>query len=262
MLELMMVGGGKPTLNLGDSGPGPTELLGFTKDSDTTIAGYYGRVFYTDLGFTSVTEIFTLTGTTSLGTALVSIPYWYLKFHIDGKTLFVPSYPTKCSVSWVDLYSLGLVYGVDSDGYKPGSVNPKNQLKIITFGGYRYLVRLLKGSPDSPSSINEATEDYSSDPVSLYLSEWNRLFYPIMPGVYAGQHGGKWLPTAELILPENLGMGGTYGGWQHTQELVRSNTNNSLIRGSRTGGWAMVAGVESSSDNYGWRFALELIGKA
>jgi len=270
MLEMIM-GGGKVTLNLGDSGPGPTELLGFTKGPGSQIAGYYGKLSYADFGLATTYSYPGLVGAGNLGTGNAWNENTFLKFHCDGKTLFTPMRVSRYGMSWVDLYNLGLVYGVDGPGIRPASIAAVNQLKTVVIGGYQYLVRLFKGSPDSPSSINQTSEGYNADPVSLYLSEWNRLFYNILLPTFAGQNGGKWLPANQLMNPSALNMQYNYGSMTFVQEVLRSNNNNTILRGGRghsttdnnsdAASWATVVAYNGSSSDYGWRPCFELIGK-
>jgi len=79
----------------------------------------------------------------------------WVKFSRNGKTLFVPRRAITYSVSWSQLYSAGLVFGVDGPGPHSNQLPEVNQRKTIQIGGDEYIVRLPTGFDDrnNPSRL-------------------------------------------------------------------------------------------------------------
>lgn len=127
-----------------DSGPGPQKLLRGDWNS-----GFFGRL--TTDEFLTVADARTLCGVaTGTVPAESLLTHWY-KFIFNGKILFAPCISLGGSLSWVNLYSLGLMYGTDDNGAVPagtgGGPFTVNQKKQVAVKGYNFLVRQPKASP-------------------------------------------------------------------------------------------------------------------
>lgn len=94
------------------------------------------------------------------GTAQHSNEPW-LKFNLDGKTLYVNKKSYRHSISWDQINAVGAVFGTAT----------------VTINGLTYKVRLLKGAASDPIYGGGALHD----PVQSWGSEWNRLMYPLVP---------------------------------------------------------------------------------
>lgn len=213
-------------------GPGPQELI-----AGNPGAGFYGEVPVSELitGNLLAAEI----GLTA-GSAINSNMPW-LKFALDGKTLYVARAFYRSSVSWSSINACGAVYGETT----------------ITIQGDTYKVRLLKGAASDPISGGAN----SHDPEQSWGSEWNRLFYPLIPNPsqkpLSGISGegivfGEWASYSESIL--------TYGNVNRTwcQETNETNTSHRVTRGG-TVTYYSPSTLTSNGVSYGWRPVLELV---
>lgn len=173
------------------------------------------------------------------GNAIHSNEPW-LKFELDGKTLYVAKKPYRSSVSWDALNARGAVFG---------------DIAVIIRGD-TYKVRLLKGADVNPTSV---TAGY--DPVGTSDSEWNRLIYNVHNGEHANSNiltpPGHWplYSDTDLVVHTNAGSGRR--SW--CQETNASNTNQRVCRGNHS-----VAGFNFDTSSYvhmyvGWRPVLELV---
>lgn len=125
-----------------DAGPGPTELVcGDMK------RGYFGIVAAALL-FTTL-EIATLLGLAAIGGA-GGEGNW-CKYILDGRIIYYPQADIRRTVSWNQIYSLGLVFGIDGTGPGDLGVPAVNQLRIVSKGNNDFIVRLPRsatyGSP-------------------------------------------------------------------------------------------------------------------
>lgn len=122
------------------TGPGPHVL-----QSGDQELGYFGYI--TALDFLTCSELQTLTGMPPQAMAY-PLPIWD-KWYRNGKILFVPRSICADSGSWVYFYRNGMVFGTDDDGaWRPATESPVNQMKIITKGFNRFIVRLPTGADD------------------------------------------------------------------------------------------------------------------
>lgn len=181
-------------------GPGPQDLI-----AGTPGAGFYGEVPVSEL--ITGTALASAIGLTA-GTAQHSNEPW-LKFNLDGRTLFVAKKPYRHSISWNHISTANAVYGS----------------RTIEINGETYKVRLLKGSATDPYVGGDG-----ADLVGTHGSEWNRLFYPLIPN-----------PVNKPSYPIS-GEGLVYGAWMdYTEtELVMvsaaGNGNYSYCQEARGGG--------------------------
>ena len=124
------------------TGPGPQAPI----RGDWTL-GYFGRVPVAQMIAGSALR--TAVGAGSIGSAVADaqIQYYY-KFVREGKILFYPAGAILTTVSFDQLYNLGLVYGTDDNGAYPAgaALTPTNQKKVITIAGFNFLARCFKGS--------------------------------------------------------------------------------------------------------------------
>lgn len=102
----------------------------------------------------------------------------WLEFVIDGTEVIVAETYVRYNLSFNNLYSAGLVYGVDGPGtVVPASVTPINQLRTIILGGKTYAVRLMSAS--CVEGFNTGPSGLGSDAPVVRRSEYARLMYPI-----------------------------------------------------------------------------------
>ena len=114
--------------------------------------GFYGEIPTSQ--FITGNALATAIGLTA-GTAINSTQPW-LKFALNGKTLYVAKKHFRHTISWNNINAVGAVYGT----------------KTVAIGGKTYKVRLLKTSLIDPMS----------DPLNwaeVIGSEWNKLMHPI-----------------------------------------------------------------------------------
>lgn len=150
-----------------DSGPGPKTLL-----RGNWKCGYFGTV--TASLMPAISETLSQLGITGVATpADGNLTFWH-KFIRNGKILFVPNYSFALSITWIQLYNYGVVYGTNDNGSLPvdittfqGYTGLVNQNRQVTFGSYAFRPRLPKWS-DKPTNVYIA-------PADMAVSEWNDL---------------------------------------------------------------------------------------
>lgn len=175
------------------------------------------------------------------GTAQFSNEPW-LKFNLDGKTLFVAKKPYRSHISWDHINVRGAVFGT----------------RTVVINGETYRVRLLKGSATDP--YVGGTTAY--DPVGAYGSEWNRLFYPLVPNPTSApsKPSGEGLVYGALAdyTETDLVMVSTAGNGSHSwcQEIQGTNR---IRRGYYSVSYLSQRVVSSAVASHGWRPVLELI---
>src|SRR5690606_28710751 len=101
--------------------------------------GFYGEVPAND--FITGDALASMLGLTS-GASQNSDEPW-LKFSIDGKTIFKSKKPFRNSISWNHIHAVNAVYGD----------------RIITIEGNDYKVRLMRGAENDPSQNNDSDKD-------------------------------------------------------------------------------------------------------
>lgn len=115
-------------------------------------AGFYGEVPASE--FITGDALASAIGLTA-GTAQNSNEPW-LKFALNGKTLYVAKKHFRHTISWNNINAAGAMYGT----------------KTVAIGGKTYKVRLLKTSLIDPMSD-------PFDWAEVIGSEWNKLMHPI-----------------------------------------------------------------------------------
>ena len=199
--------------------------------------GFFGEVYCEDLinGEYLATRL-RLTG----GTAQHTDAPW-LKFTLDGKTLFVAKKTLRHSISWDQINNVDAVYGC----------------RTIDIKGHTYKVRLLKTGTEDPMSSTSGTV--------LHGSEWNRLMLPI----HEKAKGGSW------AYPNNVKDGTPYWGIDYTDEDLlthnsfgngsyswcqeSSSSSHRLFRGNYGVSYSFGNSSSSAHALSGWRPVLELV---
>lgn len=202
--------------------------------------GFYGELPVTEL--ISGDALASAIGLTA-GIAQHSNEPW-LKFNLDGRTLFVAKKPYRYNISWGQLNAANAVYGS----------------RTIEINGDTFKVRLLKGSATDPHVGVGGT---AYDPVGAYGSEWNRLLYPLIPDPSSrpsfpltgeGLLYGEWANYTETELV--LILAGGNGRLQWCQE---SQGTNRVARGSFGVSGLHLVPASYVDANCGWRPCLELV---
>lgn len=222
--------------------PGPDTFTG-----GNTTAGFYGEVLSSDFidGETLASSVGLVVGTPANTTTN------WIKYSLDGKTLFIPMHDIRYDISWDDLYQCGLVYGDNTTGkYPTGTLTLQN--KQVTIKGNQYIVRLLRGLRSDP--IN-ATAAYSSP--HIVNSEWNRIFFRICFEANTSE-GSKFAYYTHT----DLGFTNPYWQYHWTQEKnTYSYPEGRVLRGYHsffTSDKSSVFPIASTT-HYCWRPVLELI---
>lgn len=141
--------------------------------------------------FISATALATAVGLTE-GTAVTADTLSWLEFVIDNKPLFVARRGFRHSVSWDQLYNLGLVYDKDGTNSKPTYLTAVDQNKTVMVNGRLYRVRLMN------------------------IAEWTRLMIPMT----------QWAPS----IVSRMNIGNVEGGARWMTDLY-GNPNNRAWRG-------------------------------
>lgn len=156
--------------------------------------GYFGRVPVAEM--LSATALRTALGVSAIGSAIADaqIQYYY-KFVREGKILFYPAGAILTTVTFDQLYNLGLIYGTDDNGAYPAgaALTPTNQKKVITIGAFNFLARVFKGSTLPTSTVvTTATADKEG-------SEWDQTMGRInQTATLAWNLTGAWDDAASL----------------------------------------------------------------
>lgn len=215
------------------TGPGPQRMIAGGNES-----GFYGEVPASE--FITGDDLANTIGLTA-GTAQNSTVPW-LKFNLEGKTLFVPEKTFRRAVTWDQIHARGAVFGDTT----------------VRIQGDTYKVRLLKGANSDPTSTGAG-----HDLEKTWGSEWNRLFYPLVPNPTntpthsISQEGityGEWANYTETQL--NVGSNGGSGRRNWCQE---SNGSDRVTRGASGISYLLLASSSSAYMSPGWRPCLELV---
>lgn len=158
----------KKTIHIPYTGPGP-QVIQIGDNS----RGYFG--------ITNTSELFSpaeLTAAVGLG-GPHSAAQW-VKFIRNGKILFMSLYPMTANktITWNQLYGLGLVYGTDDNGPPIAhGLTPRNQRFVVTKGEHRFIVRL-------PRALD--TIDWAAGNRDTTQGEIETLFSAVMLPAQAG----------------------------------------------------------------------------
>ena len=179
----------------------------------------------------------------SEGTALNNLAGW-LKFNtVEDKVLYVSKLPTRSSVSWDTLNSLGLLEGS----------------KVIALKGVLYRVRTLSGSIDDP---------YNPLDVSPLPAEWFRLLGSIHNGIHSNPTNTAYEGYWPIYGDTELGIDGASRGrhnwcvegyYEEQPDEGPILPEKALLRGGA--GIESIEGFVTSrrADDTGWRPVLEVL---
>jgi hypothetical protein len=181
------------------------------------------------------------------GASVNSASDW-MKFSLDGKTLYLPKLHLRHTVSWDSLYQRGAVYGTADTGKYPTDT-PVLQNRTVTIAGKVYKVRLLKCAGSDP--FTPAASGYDVAPG--YNSEWNRLMYRVCATVPASQVGPNWVSFTDAEL-ETDSIRYSWG-----QETNSTMVNYRVIRGYYDVSYLLWGGSSDVLSLIGWRPCLELV---
>lgn len=163
----------------------------------------------------------------------------WLKFEINGRTIFVAKRSFRYRVSWNSMDSVGIIDGT----------------RVLTIKDKQYKIRLLKGAEKDPSGWTTAMGQ--TDPPIVARSEWNRLIYPVSVN---GPGTKRWANFSNT----DLGIVAGNGRVALCQEKITSLPSYNMARGNahvnqvnyvlRSDGTA-----GTNFNHYGWRPVLELV---
>ena len=207
--------------------------------------GYFGRVPVASM--LSASALRTAVGAGAIGTAVpdANITYYY-KFVRNGKILFYPAGAIITTVTWDQLYNLGLVYGTDDNGAYPAgaALTPTNQKKLVTIGGFSFLARCPKGSTlPTTTLVTTATADKEN-------SEWDQTMGRVHTNATLSWNIGALLDDNSTV-PTS-----TQGAFTQHLLVATGTPKAALHRGSGT--IDAINQVSTSSATYGWAPFLEL----
>lgn len=182
------------------------------------------------------------------GTSQHSDAGWLLfEDPVDGKVKYVAKKPYRHTVTWNHINATGAVFGT----------------KTVTINDKVYKVRLLK--------IGTTGDVYTGgsggyDQVDTYGSEWNRLFYPLIPkpiskpagglsneGILYGSLGSY--TETDLITDNTAGKGSA--SW--CQETPSRSTGARVFRGNLSVSYVFWVPASYVDSLMGWRPVLELV---
>jgi len=224
-----------PVLELVPPAPNLSEFVGYYQDpnDNSRLAGWYGVVPSSE--FLTATELDALVSANGVGQSTGMDDGW-LKFHLDGKTLYTPKKPTRTNATAAQFDTL--------------------MNKTITVKGKRYLVR--HWNVTLPTDV--VSVPYASMASYYTKSDYRRLMLNLLAagtGNHNGQEGGNW---ANYTLSD-IGMG--------TNEISRLTTasNKRVVSAIGTlyqltvmGDGTFVADtIDVPSPYIGWRPVLELL---
>lgn len=241
MFEQLIFGGKGGTFP--NSGPGPQALL-----AGDAHFGFFGEVTSSEL--LKGDEVSDLTGMWGTGASINNFVVW-LKFIRNNTVVFIAKTPIRNTLSWDQLYSRGLVYGTDDNGYYPTGT-ATNQLTIIDKGSDHFKVRLPKGSDGNTTSVYNSNVNYASDG---RLSEWAQLMYRVSASRPDAGNTTSWASYSNT----DLGVTNVYT-W--AQESYSGNAAYKLTLGYASVGNSLSQASTLQTLPYAWRPVLELINTA
>lgn len=229
-------------------GPGPVEV----KIGDYNL-GWYGVLNASE--FITSGDLATAVGL-NVGVQMNAAPTWQ-KFARKGKTLYIPTMPLYSTLSWKQLYDLGLVFGVDGPGPYNGGADVAQSKKVV-INGETYRVRLMTGYSDVYTEF-PANTTTTAEPQETNLNEYNDLFYPlsvITPDV-------QRIANYSQLTPTQLGMA-TSGSCLVQERSSAVAAGQAIVRGQVSSGLtrAVIAQrsfVAITTATHHWRPVLELV---
>lgn len=173
------------------------------------------------------------------GTAQHTDEPW-LKFELDGKTLYVAKKPYRYNLSWNSIHARGAVFGT----------------RTVVINGLTYKVRLLRGADVDPTP---APSGYN--PVGTSASEWDRLIYNVHNGVHTRANNttppGHWPLYSDVdLVVHNTGGKGSRSWCQETRVTA---TGQRVRRGGLGVSYVDFVSASTAVSDHGWRPVLELV---
>jgi hypothetical protein len=159
-------------------GPGPSEL----KYGDYNY-GYFGSVASND--FINTANLRNAVNF-QFGLGTTVSPTWH-KYVRNGKVYFVPNTALGQTVTWTQIYSAGIMFGVSGPGNHQNGATPTDQRKTVVIGPDTFIVRCMKGYSDD---VTRLVPNAAATEPAEYPNEWNDFIYPII----------KYVPTAQRIV--------------------------------------------------------------
>lgn len=230
-------------------GPGPSEL----KYGDYNY-GYFGTVTSSD--FINTANLRAAVGFTA-GTVTTVAPIWH-KYVRNGIIYFVPHTCLAHSVQWTQIYSAGIMFGINGNGPHQNGAAGVNQRKTVQIGSDTYIVRCMKGySDDATRIVPVATVN---EPIE-YANEWTDFILPLC----------KFVPNGQRLV--NVGSQGVQetlpGPWNgFTGAAIQEQSDGPSARVVRRGGaFETRVGISQRTcnlDTYlsSWYPILELVAPA
>lgn len=168
-----------------NSGPGPQTL----QCGDFKL-GYFGYVSMVEL-FSAAELVALVPGANNAN------GFTWCKFIVEGKILFVPNAYVG-TVTWANVYSAGMVYGVPGPGPKPAAVSPVPQDKKLTKGDFDFIIRLPTMVDGGNNWVHSAVP--AGEHCTLFLSQTTSLYVP--PVIKLGQAMSTWslAPSSSYVL--------------------------------------------------------------
>jgi hypothetical protein len=223
-------------------GPGPQSLIAGNAEY-----GYMGEILAVD--FTNTAELRAAVGM-SVGTVAVAAPSWH-KFMRLGKVLMIPTQPLVNSITWVQLYNLGLIFGTNDNGKGTFLPTPLvNQRKTIKIGPDTFIIRCMTGYSDLVTDV-PATSELTAEPNDAFLCEWEDLVYPLF----------QFTPNKQRLVNVQNYTAAQLGSPSQCIVQERASATQNVLRGSGTAGRQIVSyrQIGLSSTGSKWWPVLELI---
>jgi hypothetical protein len=205
------------------------------------------RRVYNDtyLGEIAATDLITNADLTALvglsAGAVANATATWLKFTTEeGKTLHIAKRPFRSAVSYNNLLALDLING-----------NAK-----VNIGNSQYLVRIMTGADEDPSSAVHDT----SNPVGTDASEWNRLLENVC---VANPASRNWAQFTEADLGTVNGATASSTWVSNKSSIGQSNeaaTGYGVVRGYKGILNYYVTLLTNNSKEPAWRPVLEYLG--
>ena len=228
-------------------------------EPSTRIAGDFKLGYYGVVSSDALIDGETLAQRIGLeaGVAQCSQAGWF-KYQYEGCVRYVAIKPLRHSLSWLDLFQAGAVYGQDEPGLDAQGVSTAHPA-TITLKGIDYRVKLMQGARSNP-----AFDESGSDVPASANAEWNRVFYRLhgrqndgfnrLDSEHIDQDWGAYTDR-EFLCDQYFGNGTAC--W--TQEQHGSDPNNRVIRGFLGISDFHFLPADTRSPDTGWRPVLEPI---
>ena len=204
----------------------------------------------------------------------------WLVFNDNGVEKLVAKKPLKHTISWSQLYKVGVVFGEGAetpDGYPP------YKPQYVEINGKKYVVRLMRAYDDDRTVT-------SSGEYQTKGSEWNRLILPLIDPTgdyndtgYSKGTNGRYGSETDNLVEKNMptlshyswwtDFGGNsdslgnyekenyYGTWRFTQDTIYTGRQMIAIRGDSDSNKASASSLygfpNDSFNTNGWLPVLE-----